>query len=145
MPGPSADGAGGAWGGGGWADINIHIDINTNIDNHIIINMNRPQAPLRHSAFCLDMCPWTNKHVCVIVFYQSWWIFIRYSSIVVDMLCICDLVGACITSLVVGSATCSARVAFEVSEICRVVLCTDSVHAYSYSCDLVFSEGRSLN
>ena len=28
MPGPSADGAGGAWG-----------DINMNIDNHIIINM----------------------------------------------------------------------------------------------------------
>ena len=37
MPGPSADGAGGAWGGGG--DINIHIDIDMNIDIHIIINM----------------------------------------------------------------------------------------------------------
>ena len=27
-------------GGGAWGDINIHIDINVNIDNHIIINMN---------------------------------------------------------------------------------------------------------
>ena len=26
--------------GGGWGDINIHIDINMNIDIHIIINMN---------------------------------------------------------------------------------------------------------
>ena len=28
------------WVGVGWGDINIHIDINMNIDIHIIINMN---------------------------------------------------------------------------------------------------------
>ena len=55
------------------------------------------------------------------------------------------LICACITSLVVGSATCSAHVAFEVSETCRVVLCTDSVHAYTYLCELVSSEEHSLN
>ena len=41
MLGPSADGAGGEHGVGvGWGDINIHIDINMNIDIHIIIDMN---------------------------------------------------------------------------------------------------------
>ena len=38
----------------------------------------------------------------------------------------CDnycLIFACITSLVVCSAACSVRVAFEVSETCRVVTC----------------------
>ena len=39
-----------AWGGCVWGDINIHIDINMNIDIHIIINMNRPQSPLRRPA-----------------------------------------------------------------------------------------------
>ena len=29
-----------AWGGVGWGDINIHIDINMNIYIHIIIDMN---------------------------------------------------------------------------------------------------------
>ena len=29
-----------AWAGGGWGDINIHIDINMNVDIHIIMNMN---------------------------------------------------------------------------------------------------------
>ena len=38
--GAAADGAGGGGHGGGWGDINIHIDINMNIDIHIIINMN---------------------------------------------------------------------------------------------------------
>ena len=33
------------------------------------------------------------------------------------------LIFACITSLVVCSAACSVRVAFEVSETCRVVTC----------------------
>ena len=41
MLGPPAEGpGGGAWGGGGWGDINIHIDINMNIDIPSIINMN---------------------------------------------------------------------------------------------------------
>ena len=41
MLGPSVRGAGGgARGGGCVCDINIHIDINMNIDIHIIINMN---------------------------------------------------------------------------------------------------------
>ena len=52
---------------------------------------------------------------------------------------------ALITSLVVASASCSARVAFEVSEPCRVLLCVDSVHAYTYLCDLVLSAERSLS
>ena len=39
MPGPSADGAGGgAW--GGWDTINTRIDINMDIDIHVIINLN---------------------------------------------------------------------------------------------------------
>ena len=33
-------GRGGAWGGGGWDDINTHIDMIKDIDVHIIINMN---------------------------------------------------------------------------------------------------------
>ena len=38
--GPPGRGAGGGHGGVGWGDINIHIDINMNIDIHIIFNMN---------------------------------------------------------------------------------------------------------
>ena len=37
-------------GWGVWGDINIHVDVNMNIEIHIIVNMNRPQAPLRHPA-----------------------------------------------------------------------------------------------
>ena len=55
------------------------------------------------------------------------------------------LIFACITSLAVGSATFCACVAFEVSETCRALLCTDSVHAYTYLFELVLSEEHSLS
>ena len=54
---PSEGPGGGGMGWGGWDDINIRIDINTNIYLHIIINMRRPQvlfATLLH-FYVLDM------------------------------------------------------------------------------------------
>ena len=60
MLGPPAEGPGGEHGVGvGGGDINIHIDINMNIDIHIIINMNIEyyiEFPSRIQSFPSEVC-----------------------------------------------------------------------------------------
>ena len=57
-----------------------------------------------------------------------------------DYCVICACITSLVTAYLLSSATCSASVAFEVSKTCRIVLCTDSVHAYGYLCELALSK-----